>query len=75
MFNHFTNKSDVKIFTTDATTDFLYFDINFNINFSFIYICLSDKHDNHEFFKIRDFLFFRKMEKNQCKDIITMNFF
>ena len=45
-FNHFTNKSDAKIFTADTTTDLLHFDINLNMKFSFIYIFLSDNHDN-----------------------------
>jgi len=46
-FNHFTNKSDSKLFASESLNDYLSFQIDLNVNFSFVYVFLSDNYDNN----------------------------
>jgi len=45
-FNHFTNKSDTRLFASESLNDYLSFQIDLNVNFSYLYVFLSDNHDN-----------------------------
>ena len=46
-FNHFTNKSEYKLFTANTLDDKLYFKIDLNtVKFRLVYVFLSDNYDN-----------------------------
>ena len=45
-FNHHSNKSDTKLFIAKSLDEFFSFQINLNLSFDFIYVFLSDNHDN-----------------------------
>jgi len=45
-FNHFTNKSGSRLFAAERLTDYLLFQIDLNVNFSYLYVSLSDNYDN-----------------------------
>jgi len=45
-FNHFTNKSDSRLFASENLNDYLLFQIDLNANFSYLYVYLSDNYDN-----------------------------
>ena len=45
-FNHFTNKSDSRLFAAESSNDYLWFQIDLNVNFSYLYVFLSDNNDD-----------------------------
>ena len=45
-FNHFTNKSDNRIFTASSLSDRLYFQIDLRIKFRVVDVFISDNYDN-----------------------------
>jgi len=45
-FNHFTNKSDSQLISTENSASYLYFVIDLNFNFTYVYVFLSDNYDN-----------------------------
>jgi len=45
-FNHFTNKSDNKLFSAQSSYDYLTFKIDLNVNFNKLRVFLSDNYNN-----------------------------
>ena len=45
-FNHFTNKSDSRLFVAESLNDYLSFQIDLSVKFSSLFVFLSDNHDN-----------------------------